>query len=308
MAGLKLSCCLPPSRHCFTSLHKTLTTTLPCLGSRLLLPPSSLPNPASARCSRLPYSCNYSYSCPTPSAIPVSATTLKKKRIFSFSAIDNYPLSGISLLIMFDWMTFWLVTSWGRREQLKSLICRVWSRVVKPGDTVIDATCGNGHDTLAMLKLVADESGRGRVYGLDIQKDALNSSSSLLDESLTPKERELVKLFGICHSRMEGILPENSPVRLVAFNLGYLPGGDKDVITVPETTRLALDAAKRILLSGGLISLVVYIGHPGGREELEAVEGFASGLSVDEWSCCKFQLLNRPVAPVLVFLFKRDNI
>ncbi|CAN1157866.1 Putative rRNA methylase YtqB [Linum perenne] len=299
MAGLKLSCCLPPSRHCFTSLHKTLTTTLPCLGSRLLLPPSSLPNPASARCSRLPYSCNYSYSCPTPSAIPVSATTLKKKRIFSFSAIDNYPLSGLD-----DVLVGYLLGK-KRATQVAHL---VWSRVVKPGDTVIDATCGNGHDTLAMLKLVADESGRGRVYGLDIQKDALNSSSSLLDESLTPKERELVKLFGICHSRMEGILPENSPVRLVAFNLGYLPGGDKDVITVPETTRLALDAAKRILLSGGLISLVVYIGHPGGREELEAVEGFASGLSVDEWSCCKFQLLNRPVAPVLVFLFKRDNI
>ncbi|CAN1263220.1 Putative rRNA methylase YtqB [Linum perenne] len=299
MAGLKLSCCLPPPRHCFTSLHKTLTTTLPCLGSRLLLPPSSLPNPASARCSRLPYSCNYSYSCPTPSAIPVSATTLKKKRIFSSSAIDNYPLSGLD-----DVLIGYLLG----KKRATEVAHLVWSRVVKPGDTVIDATCGNGHDTLAMLKLVADESGRGRVYGLDIQKDALNSSSSLLDESLTPKERELVKLFGICHSRMEGILPENSPVRLVAFNLGYLPGGNKDVITVPETTRLALDAAKRILLSGGLISLVVYIGHPGGREELEAVEGFASGLSVDEWSCCKFQLLNRPVAPVLVFLFKRDNI
>ncbi|CAN0901922.1 Putative rRNA methylase YtqB, partial [Linum grandiflorum] len=184
-------------------------------------------------------------------------------------------------------------------------VYRVWRRVVQQGDTVIDATCGNGHDTLAMVKMVADESGRGRVYGLDIQKDALENSSSLLDECLTPKERELVKLFGVCHSRMEGIVPENSPVRLVAFNLGYLPGGDKNIVTVPETTRLALDAAKRILIPGGLISLVVYIGHPGGREELEAVEGFASGLSVNDWSCCKFQMLNRPLAPLLVFLFRK---
>lgn len=52
--------------------------------------------------------------------------------------------------------------------------------------------------------------------------------------------------------------------RLVAFNLGYLPGGDKGIITRSETTLLALEAAKRILMPGGLISLVVYVGHPGG--------------------------------------------
>jgi len=53
--------------------------------------------------------------------------------------------------------------------------------------------------------------------------------------------------------------------RLVAFNLGYLPGGDKEIITASETTSLALEAAKRILMPGGLISIVVYVGHPGGR-------------------------------------------
>jgi hypothetical protein len=53
--------------------------------------------------------------------------------------------------------------------------------------------------------------------------------------------------------------------RLVAFNLGYLPGGDKEIITRSETTLLALEAAKRILIQGGLISIVVYVGHPGGR-------------------------------------------
>lgn len=53
--------------------------------------------------------------------------------------------------------------------------------------------------------------------------------------------------------------------RLIAFNLGYLPGGDKTVITTSKTTLLALEAAERILMPGGLISMVVYIGHPGGR-------------------------------------------
>ncbi|XP_065864948.1 tRNA (mnm(5)s(2)U34)-methyltransferase, chloroplastic [Euphorbia lathyris] len=181
----------------------------------------------------------------------------------------------------------------------------VWKNVVKKGDTVIDATCGNGYDTVAMLKMVADESFQGRVYSLDIQRDALESASLLLDENVTPEEKQLVNLVSICHSRMEEIVPKDSPIRLVAFNLGYLPGGDKAMTTLSETTVLALEAAKRILLPGGLISLVVYVGHLGGREELESVENFASELPVDEWICSKFQMLNRPVAPVLVFLFKR---
>ena len=72
---------------------------------------------------------------------------------------------------------------------------RVWERVVRKGDTVIDATCGNGYDTLAMLKMVADESGRGRVYGFDVQKEALGSASSLLDESVNPTEVSLLHTF-----------------------------------------------------------------------------------------------------------------
>ncbi|XP_007022590.2 PREDICTED: putative rRNA methylase YtqB isoform X1 [Theobroma cacao] len=181
----------------------------------------------------------------------------------------------------------------------------VWRHVLHKGDIVIDATCGNGYDTLAMLKMVADESGSGRVYGIDIQIDALKNTSSLLDATVTQKEKELVKLFPICHSRMDEVVPENTAVRLVAFNLGYLPGGDKGIITISKTTLLALEAAKKMLISGGLISLVVYVGHPGGSEELDTVEAFASRLSVDSWICCEFQMLNRPLAPVLVFMFKR---
>lgn len=69
-----------------------------------------------------------------------------------------------------------------------SFLTRVWKHVVQKGDTVVDATCGNGYDTLAMLKMVADGSGRGCVYGMDIQKDALENTSSLLNESVNPIE------------------------------------------------------------------------------------------------------------------------
>ncbi|KAL2331040.1 hypothetical protein Fmac_018621 [Flemingia macrophylla] len=181
----------------------------------------------------------------------------------------------------------------------------VWKHVVQKGDTVIDATCGNGFDTLEMLNLVADDAHDGYVYALDIQEDALDNTSLLLEKSVNSNEKHLVKLFNICHSKMENAVPRNVSVRLVAFNLGYLPGGDKEIRTKSDTTLLALEAAKRILMPGGLISIVVYVGHPGGREELEAVESFAAGLCVENWICCKIQMLNRPCAPIPIFLYRR---
>lgn len=67
-------------------------------------------------------------------------------------------------------------------------LCRVWKQVIRKGDAVVDATCGNGHDTLALLNLVKDDSGNGCVYGFDIQEDAINNTLSLLDMTLGPNE------------------------------------------------------------------------------------------------------------------------
>ncbi|XP_052205714.1 uncharacterized protein LOC127810335 [Diospyros lotus] len=181
----------------------------------------------------------------------------------------------------------------------------VWRQVIQKGDTLVDATCGNGYDTLAMAKMIVDSSYNGHVCSMDVQKVALENTSALLNECLTPEEKRLVELFDICHSKMEEVVPKGVPVRLVAFNLGYLPGSDKAIITRPETTLQALEAAKRLLAPGGLISIVVYIGHPGGREEFEAIEGFAAALPAESWICSKLRMLNRPVAPILVLLFKR---
>ncbi|EPS65429.1 hypothetical protein M569_09349, partial [Genlisea aurea] len=180
----------------------------------------------------------------------------------------------------------------------------VWKNVVRKGDAVVDATCGNGYDTLALVRLVADDARRGRVYGIDLQKHALDSTSSLLDQSITADQLELVELHNACHSNLEEIVPSDANVRLVAFNLGYLPGGDKRIKTETETTLLALEASKRVLVPGGLISVVAYLAHSGGREEFEKVEGFAGELHVDKWFCTKFQMLNRPLAPVLLLIYK----
>ncbi|KAI3673936.1 hypothetical protein L6452_40067 [Arctium lappa] len=206
---------------------------------------------------------------------------------------EDSPLSGLECVMM-DYI-------FGKKKATQ-VAHSVWKHVVQKGDTVVDATCGNGYDTLAMLNMVSDKSHSGRVYAMDIQETALKNTMSLLDGLC---EKEMVKLFATCHSKMEEVVPRGVTVRLVAFNLGYLPGGDKTVITKSETTLLGMEAATRIVAAGGVISMMVYVGHPGGMEEYEMVEGFASGLPVDKWICCKLQMLNRPLAPILLFLCRR---
>lgn len=181
----------------------------------------------------------------------------------------------------------------------------VWRHVLRGGDFVIDATCGNGQDTLALAKLVCRESKKGLIYGMDVQQSALQNTSSLLDSTLSPNERKHVRLFPLCHSRMEDIVPKGLSARLVAFNLGYLPGGNKELITRSETTLLALDAAAKVLGSGGLISVMSYIGHPGGREEYETVRSFATNLPTTTWVSSEYEILNRLSGPLLIFMFKR---
>ncbi|XP_076909536.1 tRNA (mnm(5)s(2)U34)-methyltransferase, chloroplastic-like [Bidens hawaiensis] len=212
------------------------------------------------------------------------------------NSTNDSPLSGLEHVLM-DYL-------FGKKKSTE-VAHSIWKHVVKKGDAAVDATCGNGYDTLAMVNMVADESCNGHVYSMDIQESALQNTACLLDKSLDLNKRNMVELFATCHSKMEEVVPRGATVRLVAFNLGYLPGSDKTVITKSETTLLGMQTASRILASGGLISMLVYVGHPGGMEEYETVEGFASGLSVNEWICWKLQMMNKPLAPVLVLLCKR---
>ena len=62
------------------------------------------------------------------------------------------------------------------------------------------------------------------------------------------------------------------------FNLGYLPGGDKNRTTGISTTLAALEASFMLLTTGGRITILAYTGHPGGQEETEAVKEWVRGL------------------------------
>ncbi|MFO0937345.1 MAG: DUF1653 domain-containing protein [Gemmataceae bacterium] len=134
--------------------------------------------------------------------------------------------------------------------------------VVRPGETVVDATAGNGHDTLFLAQLVGPE---GRVIAFDCQEIAIGNTARKLAEH----DWHNVSLVLGSHADLDKHL--TAPVAAVTFNLGYLPGGDHARITMADSTRSAITSACRHLRPGGIITIVAYVGHPGGREEAEAV-------------------------------------
>ncbi len=159
------------------------------------------------------------------------------------------------------------------------------------GSLAIDATAGNGNDTEFLARFVGP---RGVVWAFDIQPPALIRTANRLEERHISVELHLhhegdnastkgairqgdrgsrVICIEANHAEMADHLPAqyHGRVAVVMFNLGYLPGADKSCITRTVSTLAALDAALLFLAPGGLLTVVVYSGHPGGQEEAQAV-------------------------------------
>lgn len=177
-------------------------------------------------------------------------------------------------------------------------LCHLFLRErVKPGDRVVDATCGNGNDTLLLARLVGET---GRVWAFDLQEEALAATRTLLAGAGVEGRVELVAAG---HERLAEVVGE--PLAAVVFNLGYLPGGDKEFVTRPATTVAALAVALELLRPGGLLLVVIYTGHPGAAAEEEAVLSRVSALDPRTYNVWTSRQANRPpTAPYLVVVEK----
>lgn len=150
---------------------------------------------------------------------------------------------------------------------------------LQPGQFAIDATMGNGHDTLYLAELVGAE---GRVFGFDIQQQALASTRQRLVDAGLENRATLIQGR---HEHMEHLLPSRvvGQISAIMFNLGYLPGGDKHTVTRPETTLAAVEAATRLLAPGGIMTILVYRGHAGGQDEADTVSRALNTMSQEEF-------------------------
>lgn len=168
---------------------------------------------------------------------------------------------------------------------------------ISSGDVVVDATCGNGNDTVFLAELVG---ATGKVYGFDIQKAAIANTSIRLREA---NLMDRVKLINTGHEFMAEHI--NRKCKAVVFNLGYLPKGDHEIITTSTTTLTALQECLKLVVTGGIIILVVYLGHSGGLDEANAVLDYTRKLPKQQWDVMHIKHINRgETSPQLILMEK----
>lgn len=161
-----------------------------------------------------------------------------------------------------------------------------------PGDAVLDATAGNGHDTLFLARLVG---GTGHVWAFDVQGTAVLETRRRLGEAGVLQ----ATVLHAGHETMREHVPVEFHGRLrgIMFNLGYLPGSDKSVITHTATTLSALTAAIELLAPGGLLTVAVYPGHEGGADEQRAITEWAAALSSSSYEVQLLRPINHSASP-----------
>ncbi len=184
-----------------------------------------------------------------------------------------------------------------RINDIQGLLRTVAASFLEPGDVVVDATAGRGRDTLFLAHAVGKT---GQVFAFDIQPQALAETQHLLSEAGCAGQ---VKLILADHARMDDYI-ENK-VKAIVFNLGYLPGSDHLTVTLPHSTRAAIQAGLKLLKPGGLMVLTLYRGHSGALEEALTVEEETSALSKKNFSVLKGCYINQEdTAPYWILVQK----
>jgi SAM-dependent methyltransferase len=170
---------------------------------------------------------------------------------------------------------------------------------VRAGDRVVDATCGNGHDTLLLAELTGSS---GRVWAFDIQQKAIEATAGRLAEAGGCDAVVLV------HGGHETMAEHCSgPVKAVVFNLGYLPGGDRSLVTRPESTLAGLEQSFKILQPGGIVLFTLYPGHEGGGQECAALETRLAQLPPAGFHVWRMGQLNVPATAPYVILIQKAH-
>ena len=160
-----------------------------------------------------------------------------------------------------------------------------WQRLLQPNDVAIDATCGNGHDALFLSSLC-------HVVALDIQPEAIAKTGELAPKAL---------LHRISHAEIDRIPLPQAP-RLIVYNLGYLPGGNKSITTQTESTIESVRKGLEILAADGALSITCYPGHDEGLKEEKALLEWAEALPSQKFSVCYHKWINRPRSPTLLWI------
>lgn len=168
---------------------------------------------------------------------------------------------------------------------------------LQPGDTAVDFTMGNGHDTEFLSKTVGET---GKVYAFDVQEQAVASTRKNLAAAACPENYTLIL---DSHHNVKKYV--EGPIKAGMFNLGYLPGSDKSITTMRETTMPAIEAALDLLDHDGVLLIAVYPGHAEGDAEGKMVLDYLSTLDRRTICCTLIRIINSPTSPFFIVVEKK---
>ncbi len=174
---------------------------------------------------------------------------------------------------------------------------------VRNGDCVIDATAGNGYDTLFLAQLVGDT---GVVYAFDKSEQAIDVTMQRLSEHGV---KDRVHVLHAGHETMHEHVAKEHQGRItcVMFNLGFLPHGGRATATRALTTVQALSSAYEMLADGGMILIACYRGHDGGEEEYEHVLAWAGTRAQKECQTIRYEFLNQVNTPPVLIAIEKEH-
>ena len=168
---------------------------------------------------------------------------------------------------------------------------------IKEKTVAVDFTMGNGHDTLFLSNAIGIE---GKLYAFDIQQQAVDNTKKRLIENNAPNNYTLIK---DSHSNVKEYVKEKIDVGV--FNLGYLPGGDKRITTLRDTTIPAVQSALDLLNADGIILIAIYPGHAEGEIEGKLLTEMLSTLERKQICVSRFTIINSPTSPYFIAVEKK---
>jgi predicted methyltransferase len=171
------------------------------------------------------------------------------------------------------------------------------AKLIQPGDRAVDATAGNGGDTCFLAELVGSS---GHVDAFDIQPAALDKTRQRLASAGLAAR---CTLHLASHDQMADLVAPG--VRVIMFNLGYLPGGDHQIGTRASSTLRAVEQAQNLLLPGGIITIGIYYGGDSGFAERDAVLEYLPSIDVHAFAVQKIEMANAAnCAPIFICIEK----
>jgi hypothetical protein len=168
--------------------------------------------------------------------------------------------------------------------------------LLKEGRVVVDATCGNGHDSLFLCNLM---QGKGFLYSFDVQESALSHAKHRIEKGCPYSN---YKLINDSHDKIHYYIDES--ISLAVYNLGYLPGGNPNLTTKPETTIASLRIILNRLEKGGYVLIAAYIGHDNGQER-DYLYHFLKSLDSSEYRVANHRIINIDNYPPELFIIKK---